>query len=218
MAIARGANAHHRNDARRGKLRRVALQGLVRKTIEHKRSVDGLQVVAVVRDWEGCVFAGARGLGGSALIRRIGGRTIDRFRRQRRTTIERIDLQHLLDRRDTRDRFLRELTDAEGKRARQLAVEIDRAPAHAGNHAGIFGLGAVQTHQDNVALGTVHVVHDAQNFHVHGLGLHTLKHRERGAFHAFVDLIERHDGRRGADLCRNFLRISPNRERQKDGE
>src|SRR5229473_3235026 len=46
FAIARGANAHHRNDARRGELRRVALQGLVRKTVEHKGSIDGLQVVA----------------------------------------------------------------------------------------------------------------------------------------------------------------------------
>ena len=107
--------------------------------------------------------------------------------------IERADLQHLLDRRHARDRFLRKLADAEGQRARQLAIEINRASAHARNHAGIFGLGAVQTDQDNVALGTVHVVHHAQNFHVHGLRLYALEHRKRGAFHAFVDLIERHD-------------------------
>jgi hypothetical protein len=67
--------------------------------------------------------------------------------------IERIDLEHLLDRRHTRDRFLRELADAEGERTRQLAVEIHRAAAHARNHAGILGLDAVQTDQDNAPLG-----------------------------------------------------------------
>src|SRR6202795_4256384 len=66
-AIARRANAHHRNNARRSELRRVALQSLVRKTVEHKRSFDGLQIVAVVLDRKRRAIAWACGLRGSAL-------------------------------------------------------------------------------------------------------------------------------------------------------
>ncbi len=119
--------------------------------------------------------------------------------------IQRIDLQHLLNRGHAGDRFFRELADAEGKRARQLAVEINRASAHTGNHAGIFRLGTMQPDQDNVALGSVHVAHHAQNFHVHGFRFHTLEHGKRGPFHAFVDLIERHDGRRNSRSGRPLL-------------
>ena len=71
LAIARRANAHHRNDARRGELRSVALQGLVRKTVEHERRFDGLQIVAVILGRERRAFAGARGLRGCVLLRGI---------------------------------------------------------------------------------------------------------------------------------------------------
>ena len=203
LAIARRANAHHGNDARRRELRPVALQGLVGKTVEHERSFDGLQIVAVALGRERSAFAGAGGwLWFAAWLGEAGAGKTGTHRRRTiagllcRTMIQRIDLQHLLDRRHARDRFLGELADAEGQRARQLAVEINRASAHARNHAGIFGLGAVQTDQDNVALGTVHVAHHAQNFHVHGFGFHALEHGERCASHAFVDLVERHDGGR----------------------
>src|SRR6202023_3833790 len=80
FAIARGAKAPHRNNARRGELRRIALQSLVRKTVEHKGSLNWFQIVAVVLSRERRAFAGACSLRGAGLVRRIrwriGGRSI----------------------------------------------------------------------------------------------------------------------------------------------
>ena len=42
-------------------------------------------------------------------------------------------------------------------RADELAVDIDRAAAHSGDHAGVLDLGSVQAHQDHVALRSGHV-------------------------------------------------------------
>ncbi len=53
-------------------------------------------------------------------------------------------LQHLLDRSDSGDGILAELSDAIGKRSQQFVADINRAAAHARNHAGVFRLGAVQ--------------------------------------------------------------------------
>ncbi len=109
---------------------------------------------------------------------------------------QRVDLEHFFDWSHSRNRFFRKLANAKGERARQFAIEIDRAPAHARHYTGVFRFGAVQTNQNNVAFRTIHVVHHAQNFDVHRFGRHTLEHGERGALHAFMDLIERNDGRR----------------------
>jgi hypothetical protein len=49
-------------------------------------------------------------------------------------------LEHLLDRRDPRDRFFAELADPVRKRSRQLAVDIHRAAAHPCDHAGVLRL------------------------------------------------------------------------------
>ncbi len=52
----------------------------------------------------------------------------------------------------------------------------------------------MQADQDDISLGSVHVVQNAEDFHVHGFGLYALKHREGIAAHAGMNLIHR-DGR-----------------------
>src|SRR5437764_15325579 len=71
-------------------------------------------------------------------------------------------LAHLLDRRDAGDRLL-------GKRKRprygadQLAIDIDRAAAHSGDHAGLFQWAPGKARQDQVLLGGKGVLEDAEN-------------------------------------------------------
>ena len=48
---------------------------------------------------------------------------------------------------------LAELADAVGERAEQLAADVDGAAAHAGDDAGVFGLGAVELGEDHVLPG-----------------------------------------------------------------
>ena len=102
-----------------------------------------------------------------------------------------VDLEHVGDRSHAGDRFLGEFADAERQRARQFAVKINRAAAHAGDHAGVFRLFARQAHQDDVALGAVRIPQNAENFHVHGFRLGALKHGVSHAAHAGVDLAHR---------------------------
>jgi len=83
--------------------------------------------------------------------------------------------------------------DLDRERSCQLAIEINRATAHAGDHAGVLGLGSVQANQDHVSLGPVHVAQHTQDFDFHGLGSHSLKHRISDAPHASMDLVDRDD-------------------------
>src|ERR1035438_5556516 len=131
--------------------------------------------------------------------------------------IEGIDLKHLLNWRYAGNRLLRELADAKGERARQLTIEIDWAAAHACDHAGILRFGPMQPHQNDVALGAVHVAQHSENFHIHGFRLDTLKHCEGCALHALVDLIERYDvwailGRRWQSGCKTQQRGGKRRD------
>ena len=111
-------------------------------------------------------------------------------------------LEHLFNRRDAGDRFLAELADAIGERAEQLAVDIDRAAAHAGNHPRVFGLGADEPGEDHVLSGTEGVVQQAEDFDLHRFGLGALKDGIGDAAKAAVHLAERKNpggggGRRG---------------------
>ncbi len=75
----------------------------------------------------------------------------------------------------------------------QLAVNVNRAAAHAGNHAGVFDLGAVQSRQDDVRLGSGHAAQSAQDLDIHGFRLGALEHGVGNAVHAGLDLAFRHD-------------------------
>ena len=132
------------------------------------------------------IFSRACGLGG-----RISGLGLDGSRVAGRSAVHGIDLQHLGDRSHPRNRLFREFTNAKGKRARQFAVEVNWAAAHASHNARVFDFRAVQAHQNHIALGSIDVFHDAQDFNFHGLGLDTLKNCVRETTHARVDLVHR---------------------------
>ena len=85
--------------------------------------------------------------------------------------------------------------------AHQLAVDVHRTAAHAGDHAGVFHLFAMQTREDQVALGTVEVWKNAEDFNVHGLGLHSLEDRVGDTAHTPVDLAHLQDLRSYTRLC-----------------
>ncbi len=98
----------------------------------------------------------------------------------------------------------------------QLAVEINGTAAHAGHYAGIFHLLPVQPHQDDVALGPVHVVQHAKHFHFHGLRLHPFENRIGNATHAGMNLADGDDRRIWAGV--RFLRSDNRREGQANNE
>jgi hypothetical protein len=105
--------------------------------------------------------------------------------------------EHLLDGRDAGDGVLAELADAVGERAEQLVADIDRAAAHAGHHAGVLGLGAVQLGQDHVLAGAARAAQHAQDLNLHGLGLVALKDGPGGGGHAAAHLAEREESAGG---------------------
>ena len=49
----------------------------------------------------------------------------------------------------------------------------------------------MQAHQDDVALGAIHVAQNAKHFNVHGFRLDTLKHGIGDAAHASVNMVDR---------------------------
>ena len=128
-------------------------------------------------------------------------RGFDSRRLFRRRAIKSIDLKHAGDGSDSSNRFLGEFADAERNGARQLSVKIDRAAAHARNYACVFDLSAMQAHQDDVALGSIHVAQHTQNFHIHRLGLNTLEDRVGNTAHPGVNLAHRNCRLRPRALC-----------------
>ena len=99
-------------------------------------------------------------------------------------------LDHLLDRSDAGDRLL-----GKGKGPRygadQLAIDINRAATHSGDHAGLFKRTAGKPRQDQVLLGGNGVLEDAENL---DLELINPVAFEDGAAHSLqsrVDLVER---------------------------
>src|SRR5271165_5321603 len=112
-------------------------------------------------------------------------------RRRTWIAVEGADFEHLSDWRDTCDWFFRELANAESYSASQLAIQVHWAAAHAGDHAGVFGLGPAEANQDDVALGTVGILEDTEHFHVHGFRFRALKHGVGYAMHSGMDLLDR---------------------------
>ena len=183
--IAHRASAHHRNDAGGSELRRELANGFLGKSIKYERRVDGFQILreTLHRTGERSCVAGTgsfprsvrnSGLDGS---RFLGGRLV-----------ERVDLEHVGDGSNAGDRFLRELADAECDGAREFAIEVNGASAHSRDNAGIFHLRSVQAHEDDVALGPIHIAQYAEDFDVHRLRLDAFEDGVRNPSHACVDL------------------------------
>ena len=94
---------------------------------------------------------------------------VRRARVGRPRLVEIVDLEHQLDRGDAADRVGREHAEAQGDRAHQLAVDVDRAAAHA---AGDVGADCLAAHlgEDDVLLRPPGVLPQADDFHRHRLG------------------------------------------------
>ena len=103
--------------------------------------------------------------------------------------VEFTDLHHLRNGSHAGDGVFGERADAKGDGAQQLAVNVNRAAAHAGHYSGIFRLFAAQAHQHHVALGAVLVAEHAQHLNAHGLGLGSLKYRIGNALHSGMHFI-----------------------------
>jgi len=99
--------------------------------------------------------------------------------------------EHLFNGRDSGNGILGELADTVGERAEQLAADIDGAAAHALDHAGIFGFGAVELGQDHVQAGAACAAQYAQDLNLHGLGGGALEDGPRRACHTGTHLAER---------------------------
>ena len=102
--------------------------------------------------------------------------------------------QHRLDRRDAAEWLLGKAPGV-GDRTDQLAVDVDRASAHAGDDAAELDARILGADEDDVLLGQ-EVVHHGDHPHLERLGFGPLEDRQRLSDHPRLDLGERHDGRR----------------------
>src|SRR5262249_3335565 len=132
--------------------------------------------------------------------------------------IELVDLQHLRNGRNARDRLFGEGTNAVADCAQHFAVDIHGAAAHSGDHAGELRLLAPQADQDQVALWAHHVFEPAHHLDLHSLRLSSLEHRVSDAFHAGANLIHGHDFGRRYGLGLGWAIIRANWERPQRGE
>src|SRR5262249_51329991 len=132
--------------------------------------------------------------------------------------IELVDLQHLRDGRNAGDRLFGEGANAVADCAQHLAVDIDRAAAHSGDHAGELRLLAPQADQDQVALWAQHVFEHTEHLDLHSLRLSSLEHRVSHAFHAGANLVHGHDFGRRYGLRLGWAIIRANWERPQKGE
>ena len=105
--------------------------------------------------------------------------------------------------------------NAEGQCPCQLAIQIHGATAHACNYAGIFRFRTRQPHQDDVALGTIGVFQNSQNFHSHGFRFGSLENGVGNAMHAGVNRADRN----GVELFGSGdLGLNVHRRREEEGK
>ena len=118
-----------------------------------------------------------------------------RRRRKRRV------LDHLVDRRDARDRFLGELAERIRDGADEPAVDIDGAAAHPGNHARVGQRSAFELGENQVAARADDVAQHAEDVDLEFIEPITLEHGAADADHARLELVDGKccGGRRNAD-------------------
>jgi hypothetical protein len=104
--------------------------------------------------------------------------------------VEILNLQHRLDGGDAANCIRRKRAQPEGDGAYQLAIDINRAAAHAAGHVGAHRL-APHLGDNDVLLRPPHVAPAADDFDRDRLRLGALQHGPGHAFHARLHLIER---------------------------
>ncbi len=108
-----------------------------------------------------------------------------------------VDGEHLRDGSDAGDRFLAELPNSVGQCAQQLAVDVDRAAAHACDHSGVLWFGALETRQDHILTGAENIFEHSEDLYIHGLRLGAFKDGIGHAMQAAVHFREGEDSGRG---------------------
>ena len=180
-----GPDAAYRSDPGDSELGCEPPQSFFAEAAEHDRGVDRGEEVAILLEAAGI----ARCRGSRGLRPRLGR---SRLSVGRAAVVELADLQHVGDRSDPGDRFLGELANAECQRPQQLPIHVDGAAAHARDHPAVFGLLTPQAHQDDVALGAVHVPEHTQDLDLHRLRLRALEYGVSYALHAGTHLVHGH--------------------------
>jgi hypothetical protein len=104
---------------------------------------------------------------------------------------DRADLQNILDGRDARDRLFGKIAQAVGHRADELAVDVDRAAAHAGDDPALVQFRREQLGDDQVLVGS-ELVKDAQHLEFEGFDGAALEDGFALAFHPGPDLRQFH--------------------------
>src|SRR4029077_15385648 len=105
--------------------------------------------------------------------------------------------QNIFNRSDSGERFLAELTQFEGKRPDELAVDVDRAPAHSSNHARVLHFWAQELYQDDRLLRRQKIRHHPDHYQIELFDLVACKNRVSLALHSGLNLRKRKNLRVG---------------------
>jgi hypothetical protein len=181
---AAGGDGLARFESQGAQLRREAFNGGAREPAKGQRR----------GDIDHAAFAGVHGCGPRngfeeiAIEQRTDGPPAGRrTSRQRRS-----GAHHLLDRTDAADRILR-IWERHRHGAHQLAIDVDRAAAHAFHDAGVLERAARKPRQDERLLGA-EIVEHAQDFHLEFFHAIAGEDSPAGAFHARADVLQREKG------------------------
>src|SRR5690606_505634 len=121
---------------------------------------------------------------------------------------------HVADRRHARDRVAT-VGPAVRVRARQPAIEVDRAAAHPGHDVRVLQNGVLGADQDEVLIGP-EVVEDVDHLDVEALGGRTAEDREPVAAHPRPDLVDPDEAAGSAHLAGGHGRDQQRRKHQTD--
>ena len=184
--------AGNRHETHKGNVVLKKLDCFRAKAREDERGFDGMDVRSIGRSGYG------------SLRRRRGDQLVGRLWGPNRGGVPgicahdsrlriRVYRQHLGNGGDAGDGFLAELTYSVRQCAQQLAVDVNGAAAHPGNHAGVLWFGALETGQDHILIGAENILEHPEDLHVHGFGFGAFKDCIGHAMEATMDLRQRKD-------------------------
>jgi hypothetical protein len=102
-------------------------------------------------------------------------------------------MDDIFDGRDSRDGILGENAEFQGKSAGEFAVQVHRAAAHAGDHAGALDFGTFELDKDDGLARPEEIRHYVDDFEIESFDLIPGENCEGITLHARTNLIERQD-------------------------
>ncbi len=125
---------------------------------------------------------------------RVSGKSSCTLRRGRPDDADSGRIGHFGDRRNPGDRFLRKAAERVRHGADQLAVDVDRAAAHAGNHAGMGQWTAFELGENQVAVCADDVFEHADDVDLEFLDVRAVEDGPADADHPRPDVCDAHRG------------------------